>query len=121
MERLNAIPDQKAKVSSSSTHARACSSFNPGISAAPATSLAGIRSWPAPAPVVRFRGLLDGAIGREQMMAHLADGGGRDLPLSADLENGFGDSRTVAETIRLAAATGIVGGSIEDASGRRGS
>ncbi|WP_211441368.1 isocitrate lyase/PEP mutase family protein [Collimonas humicola] len=67
------------------------------------------------------RGLLDGAIGREQMMAHLTElAAATGLPLSADLENGFGDSpATVAETIRLAAATGIVGGSIEDASGRR--
>ncbi|GAB1822861.1 isocitrate lyase/PEP mutase family protein [Herbidospora sp. RD11066] len=37
-----------------------------------------------------------------------------DLPVSADLENGFGD---VAETIRLAAEAGAVGGSIEDATG----
>ena len=42
-----------------------------------------------------------------------------DLPVSADLENGFGDSpETVAETIRLAAATGLVGGSIEDSTQR---
>jgi 2-methylisocitrate lyase-like PEP mutase family enzyme len=41
-----------------------------------------------------------------------------DLPVSADLENGFGDAPTVvAETIRLAAAAGLVGGSIEDATG----
>jgi 2-methylisocitrate lyase-like PEP mutase family enzyme len=41
------------------------------------------------------------------------------LPLSADLENGFGDiPEIVAETIRLAAAAGAVGGSIEDATGR---
>jgi 2-methylisocitrate lyase-like PEP mutase family enzyme len=41
-----------------------------------------------------------------------------DLPVSADLENGFGDDpEIVAETIRLAAKTGIVGASIEDASG----
>ena len=41
------------------------------------------------------------------------------LPVSADLENGFGDdSKVVAETIRLAAAIGLVGGSIEDATGR---
>ena len=41
------------------------------------------------------------------------------LPVSADLENGFGDSpEAVAETIRCAAASGIVGGSIEDATGR---
>jgi 2-methylisocitrate lyase-like PEP mutase family enzyme len=41
-----------------------------------------------------------------------------DLPVSADLENGFGDApNAVAETIWLAAATGLVGGSIEDATG----
>ena len=40
------------------------------------------------------------------------------LPVSADLENGFADDRkVVAETIRFAAATGLVGGSIEDATG----
>ena len=40
------------------------------------------------------------------------------LPVSADLENGFGDPpELVAETIRLAAESGIVGGSIEDATG----
>jgi 2-methylisocitrate lyase-like PEP mutase family enzyme len=38
-----------------------------------------------------------------------------DLPVSADLENGFGDApEVVAETIRLAAEAGLVGGSIED-------
>lgn len=42
-----------------------------------------------------------------------------DLPVQADLENGFGDSpEEVAETIRQAGTTGIVGGSIEDATGR---
>lgn len=41
-----------------------------------------------------------------------------DLPVAADLENGYGDSpEAAAETIRLAAAAGLVGGSIEDASG----
>jgi 2-methylisocitrate lyase-like PEP mutase family enzyme len=41
-----------------------------------------------------------------------------DLPVAADLENGFGDApETVAETIRLAARAGLVGGSIEDATG----
>jgi 2-methylisocitrate lyase-like PEP mutase family enzyme len=40
------------------------------------------------------------------------------LPVSADLENGFADDpKVVAETIRFAAATGLVGGSIEDATG----
>jgi 2-methylisocitrate lyase-like PEP mutase family enzyme len=43
-----------------------------------------------------------------------------DLPVSADLEKGFGDSpQAAAETIRLAAAAGLVGGSIEDASGNK--
>jgi 2-methylisocitrate lyase-like PEP mutase family enzyme len=38
------------------------------------------------------------------------------LPVSADLQNGFGSApETCAETIRLAAAAGLVGGSIEDA------
>lgn len=41
-----------------------------------------------------------------------------DLPVTADLENGFGDEpEACAETIRLAAAAGLVGGSIEDATG----
>src|SRR5579871_2182782 len=40
------------------------------------------------------------------------------LPVSADLENGYGDEPdTCAETIRMAAAAGLVGGSIEDATG----
>jgi len=39
------------------------------------------------------------------------------LPVAGDLENGYGDEPEVcAETIRLAAAAGLVGGSIEDAS-----
>ncbi|GGB61435.1 isocitrate lyase/PEP mutase family protein [Henriciella pelagia] len=41
------------------------------------------------------------------------------IPISADLENGFGDSpEDCAETIRQAAASGLVGGSIEDFAGR---
>jgi 2-methylisocitrate lyase-like PEP mutase family enzyme len=41
------------------------------------------------------------------------------LPVAADLENGFGDEpETCAETIRMAAEVGLVGGSIEDATGR---
>jgi 2-methylisocitrate lyase-like PEP mutase family enzyme len=41
------------------------------------------------------------------------------LPVSADLENGFGDEpEEAADTIKLAAAAGAVGGSIEDATGR---
>ncbi|HSV20517.1 MAG TPA: isocitrate lyase/phosphoenolpyruvate mutase family protein [Casimicrobiaceae bacterium] len=41
------------------------------------------------------------------------------LPVAADLENGFGDDpQACAATIRLAAEAGLVGGSIEDATGR---
>ena len=42
-----------------------------------------------------------------------------ELPVAADLENGFGDApEDCAETIRQAAAVGLVGGSIEDSTGR---
>jgi 2-methylisocitrate lyase-like PEP mutase family enzyme len=62
------------------------------------------------------QGLPDKAIGREKMMVHVAAiSSATDLPVSGDLENGFGDSpETVAETALLAAAAGLVGGSIED-------
>jgi 2-methylisocitrate lyase-like PEP mutase family enzyme len=62
----------------------------------------------------------DYAIRREAMIAHVSTlASATDLPLSADLVNGFGEApETAAETIRLAAAAGAVGGSIEDASGR---
>ncbi len=41
-----------------------------------------------------------------------------DLPVAADLENGYGDApESAAETIRLAALVGLVGASIEDATG----
>ena len=61
-------------------------------------------------------GQRDNTIDRDKMMTHVADiVAATDLPVSADLENGFGDSpETVAETIRLAAGTGLAGGSIED-------
>lgn len=62
----------------------------------------------------------DGAIGRDETLAHAAAlVAATDLPVSADLENGFGDApEAAAETIRLAAKAGLVGGSIEDATGR---
>jgi len=62
----------------------------------------------------------DNTISRDDTIAHAAAiAAATDLPASADLENGFGDDpRSVAETIRVAAAAGVVGGSIEDASGR---
>lgn len=64
-------------------------------------------------------GLQDNRVGRERMLAHVRDlASATDLPLSVDLENGFGhDPDTVAETIHLTAEAGAVGGSIEDASG----
>lgn len=65
-------------------------------------------------------GQRDNTIERHQMMQHLsAIASATDLPVNADLENGFGDSPEIAaETISLAAAAGVVGGSIEDATGR---
>jgi 2-methylisocitrate lyase-like PEP mutase family enzyme len=65
-------------------------------------------------------GQRDNTIDRQRMMEHVAAmASATDLPVSADLENGFGDAPdVVAETIRLAAAAGVVGGSIEDATGR---
>ena len=64
-------------------------------------------------------GRCDGAISRDEALAMAqAIVRATDLPVSADLENGFGDApEAVAETIRLAAAAGLVGGSIEDFSG----
>jgi 2-methylisocitrate lyase-like PEP mutase family enzyme len=45
--------------------------------------------------------------------------GATELPVSADLENGYGDEpEACAETIMLAAEAGLAGGSIEDATGR---
>jgi 2-methylisocitrate lyase-like PEP mutase family enzyme len=64
-------------------------------------------------------GQRDGAVSRDEALAHcrsIVDA--TELPVAADLENCFGDDpKTVASTIGLAAATGIVGGSVEDASG----
>lgn len=64
-------------------------------------------------------GRLDGRVTRAEALAHCkAIVDATDLPVSADLEKGFGDSPDVAaETIRLAAEVGLVGGSIEDATG----
>lgn len=64
-------------------------------------------------------GRLDGRMAREEALEQARIiVAATDLPVSADLENGFGDApETVAETIRLAAETGLVGGSIEDATG----
>jgi len=62
----------------------------------------------------------DTAVGREAMLAHVAAlAAAVDLPVSGDLENGYGDApEDAAQTILLAASAGLVGGSIEDATGR---
>jgi 2-methylisocitrate lyase-like PEP mutase family enzyme len=64
-------------------------------------------------------GRRDGMVSRDEALAHCrAIGEATDLPVSADLEKCFGDApAVVAETIRLAAGIGLVGGSVEDASG----
>jgi 2-methylisocitrate lyase-like PEP mutase family enzyme len=66
-------------------------------------------------------GQRDGTVTRDQMMAHVsAIAAAADIPVSADLENGYGDApEIVAETIKLAAAAGLAGCSIEDATGHR--
>ncbi|HUI62249.1 MAG TPA: isocitrate lyase/phosphoenolpyruvate mutase family protein [Steroidobacteraceae bacterium] len=62
---------------------------------------------------------LDGELTRDEALDHArAVVTASTLPVSGDLEQGFGERpEVVAETIRRAAATGLVGGSIEDASG----
>ncbi|HEY7654670.1 MAG TPA: isocitrate lyase/phosphoenolpyruvate mutase family protein [Methylomirabilota bacterium] len=66
-------------------------------------------------------GRRDGKVTREEALAHArAIVAATDLPVAADLEKGFGDAPSAAaETIRLGAAVGLVGGSIEDATGDR--
>jgi 2-methylisocitrate lyase-like PEP mutase family enzyme len=65
------------------------------------------------------RGKPDMGVTREEKMLHLRElCAAVQVPVSADLQNGFGDRpEDAAETIRLAAQAGAVGGSIEDASG----
>ena len=62
-------------------------------------------------------GLPDGArVGRDAALAHASElAAATSLPVSADLENGYGDDPdTVAETVRLAGEAGVAGLSIED-------
>ncbi|MCZ6577295.1 MAG: isocitrate lyase/phosphoenolpyruvate mutase family protein [Gammaproteobacteria bacterium] len=67
------------------------------------------------------RGVREGVVSREEALAHCrAIVAASDLPVSADLEKGFGDTpEDVADTIRDAAATGLAGCSIEDHTNRR--
>ena len=65
------------------------------------------------------QGRSDLSINAKDMLQHLTElAHATDLPISADLQNGFGDSpEDAAQTILAAAQTGAVGGSIEDGSG----
>jgi 2-methylisocitrate lyase-like PEP mutase family enzyme len=67
-------------------------------------------------------GRRDGMITRDESLAHArAVVEATDLPVSADLEKGFGDApEAAADTIRRAGEIGLVGGSIEDATGDPG-
>lgn len=67
-------------------------------------------------------GRLDGNVTLDEALSQIRSiAGASDLPLSGDLEKGFGDAPAdVAKAIRLGADAGLVGGSIEDASGDRG-
>jgi len=67
------------------------------------------------------KGKLDSFAGltRDEILANAAEViSATDLPVSADLEDGFGAApETCAETVALACRIGLVGGSIEDATG----
>ena len=64
-------------------------------------------------------GRRDGAVTRDEALTHArAVVGATDLPVSADLENGFGhEPSAAAKTVQLAVEAGLVGCSIEDFSG----
>ena len=61
-------------------------------------------------------GRRDGGVTLDEVVDHVASiDGSTDLPVSVDLENGYGaDPESVARAIRRVAAAGAVGGSIED-------
>lgn len=65
------------------------------------------------------RGRADGRLSRADVLAHLHDMvEATDLPINADFEGGFADTpHGVAESVRLAVATGVAGLSIEDSTG----
>jgi 2-methylisocitrate lyase-like PEP mutase family enzyme len=67
------------------------------------------------------RGRLDGAMTRDEVLTHCGDlVASVDVPVSADLENGFADDPVgVAATIEAAINEGLAGGSVEDFTGRR--
>lgn len=65
------------------------------------------------------RGLADNAVPRDVVLAHLAElVTATAVPINADFENGFAhDPAQVAQNVRLGAATGVAGISIEDSTG----
>jgi 2-methylisocitrate lyase-like PEP mutase family enzyme len=65
------------------------------------------------------RGLPDGAVPRDTVLEHVAElVGAVDVPVNADFEGGYADEpEGVAESVRLCAATGVAGLSIEDFTG----
>src|SRR5215831_13436407 len=65
------------------------------------------------------RGLADGGVPRDMMLAHIREiVEATDLPVNADFEAGYArDPAGVAESVRLCAETGVAGLSIEDATG----
>jgi 2-methylisocitrate lyase-like PEP mutase family enzyme len=67
------------------------------------------------------RGLPDGAVKRDDMLAHIKElVDATDIPVNADFENGYADNPDdVAESVKLCVATGVAGLSIEDATDRK--
>ncbi len=67
------------------------------------------------------RGLSDGAVGRDAMLAHMREiVEATALPVNADFENGYAhEPGLVAENVRHCVETGVAGVSIEDNSGRK--
>ncbi|KAB2919492.1 MAG: isocitrate lyase/phosphoenolpyruvate mutase family protein [Hyphomicrobiaceae bacterium] len=65
------------------------------------------------------RGLGDGSVTRETMLAHVAEiSAAVDVPVNADFEGGYADApEDVAESVRLCCETGVAGLSIEDYTG----
>src|SRR6478736_1864663 len=60
------------------------------------------------------RGLADGSVKRDDMLAHIKElVEATDVPVNADFENGYADDpNAVAESVRLCVATGVAGLSI---------
>lgn len=123
MERTAAMATQQEKIATfRALHESGCFVIANAWDAGSAKVLAGL-GFPALATSsgasAGILGRRDGQVTREEALQHARDVvAATDLPVSADLEKGFADSPAeAAETYRLALATGLAGGSIEDASG----